>query len=115
MFVVVILRKVVLCLFILSDEINECLKGCKKSKELYRELLFQKIGGFINGESLQFEKHNIRDGFKRELPVPQGIETGTYPPGDHDHGIVVLVKDDNICVSELNLTKLTRLCKKKGK
>ena len=79
---------------IFSDEINERLKGCKKSKELYRELLFQKIGGFINGESLQFEKHNIRDGFKRELPVPQGIEAETYPPGDHDYGIVVLVKDD---------------------
>ena len=86
-----------------------------QSKELYCELLFQKIGGFINGENLQFGKDNIRDGFKRELPVPQGIETGTYAPGDHDYGIVVLVKDDNICVSELNLTKLTRLCKKKGK
>ena len=98
------IRKVVLSRFILSDEINECLKGYKKSKELCHELLFQKIGGFINGESLQFEKDNIRDGFKRELPVPQGIEAETYPPGDYDCGIVVLVKDGNICVSELNLT-----------
>ncbi|RMX42943.1 hypothetical protein pdam_00001780 [Pocillopora damicornis] len=60
----------------------------------FKRGLKPKIGGFINGESLQFEKDNIRDGFKRELPVPQGIEAETYPPGDHDYGIVVLVKDD---------------------
>ena len=52
----------------------------------------------------------VRIIFGTVLNVPQGIETGTYATGDHDYGIVpVLVKDDNICVSELNITKLTRL------
>lgn len=87
----------------------------QKIQRTLLRITFPEDRGFINGENLQFGKDNIRDGFKRELPVPRGIETGTYATGDHDYGIVVLVKDDNICVSELNITKLTRLCKKKGK